>query len=363
MRLRFFFTVFLLVVGFFVGVFVVYRLMRPVTSQDSQFSWSGLFSSAASSVPFLNTVETSAGENVSVVAVMVDNHPDARAQQTGLSKASIVYEAIAEGGITRYLAIFPLDGDATAVGPVRSARPYFIDWASEYNGFYVHAGGSDTALNDLISNSSVYNIDGLAWEGVTFASKGISVPDVLHSTTDMLVNRLSAFVQPHNLFLDLVYLRILGDSLDRTLAPKFSHFLFSDAPVTGANGSSFSIDFSFPSYFVQYQYDAPDHVYHRFLAKEPAKDLAGPIQPKNVIVELTPAVQVDDYGRLSMDTRSGGKAWVFTDGTVREGVWQYDAIEQRTRFFEPDGVTEIALAPGQTWIEVINKEGSLVIGK
>lgn len=381
MRFRFFFSVFSLFIGFFIGAFLVYSVVHPVP-METPFSWQELFESDSSIGSFFNSVEAPAeisfltGEKVYsqpyfVATVMIDNHPDARPQQSGLSQASIVYEAIAEGGITRYLSIMPLSqDDNTSIGPVRSARPYFIDWASEYNGFYVHAGGSDTALNDLFLNAAVYNIDGLEWEEVSFTSKDLFVPAEWRSTTDFLFNRFATFAgltlfQPHNLFLDLVYLRFLGDSLDATMdrpfAPQFTHFLFSDVPLPADVQSvlSFSIDFSFPSYFVEYFYDATDGLYHRFLAQQEARDVQDFIRPKNVIVLLTTAQQVDDYGRLEMDTRSGGKAWVFTQGTLFEGVWSYDAVQQKTRFFHADGVTEIALSSGQTWIEVINREWSL----
>lgn len=386
MRFRFFFSVFSLFIGFFIGAFLVYSLVHPVPMETS-FSWEDIFESDSSLGSFFDSVEAPeeisflTGEKVFlqphfVATVMVDNHPDARPQQSGLSQASIVYEAIAEGGITRYLAIVPLvdilpsNDQGTTVGPVRSARPYFVDWASEYNGFYVHAGGSDTALNDLFSNAAVYNIDGLEWEEVSFTSKDLFLPAEWRSISDFLFNRFSTLAgltlfQPHNLFLDLVYLRFLGDSfagtMDRPFAPQSSHFLFSDTLLAHdvQSVSSFSIDFSFPSYFVEYFYDATDGLYHRFLGQKEAQDLQGFIRPKNVIVLLTTAQQVDDYGRLEMDTRSGGKAWVFTQGSLFEGVWSYDAVQQKTRFFHADGVTEIALSPGQTWIEVVNHESSL----
>lgn len=384
MRFRFFLSVCLLFAGFFIGVIFVYSFIHSTRLED-EFSWRSIFltaqkfsffSSGSIDIPHTPSFLTGlpvAAQPQFVAAVMIDNFPDARPQQIGLSEASIVYEAIAEGGITRYMAIVPVD-NLSMVGPVRSARPYFVDWASEYGGFYVHVGGSDTALNDLLSNSAVYNIDGLSWEEVTFASKEIPVPEVLRSTTDFLVNRLSTLggktlFQPHNLFLDLVYLGVLGDflqsSVDRSFAPTESHFLFAEDPVLPVDAivvDSFSIDFSFPSYLVDYVYDETTGLYNRLLAGEPAVDLLGSIQPKNVIVLLTPAVQVDDYGRLDMDTRSGGKAWVFTDGMMILGTWKYDAAFGRTRFFASDGM-EIALQAGQTWIEVINRQNSLVVGQ
>ncbi|MEK7548282.1 MAG: DUF3048 domain-containing protein, partial [Patescibacteria group bacterium] len=81
------------------------------------------------------------------VAVMIENSQDAR-PQTGLTDADIVYEAVTEGGITRYMAIYSQKYPTNA-GPVRSARSYFIDWLADYDAFYAHAGGSPTALSRI----------------------------------------------------------------------------------------------------------------------------------------------------------------------------------------------------------------------
>jgi hypothetical protein len=77
------------------------------------------------------------------IAVMIENHPEAR-PQSGLSKADVVYEVVAEGGITRFMGLFLCEEPPQFVGPVRSARTYYLDWLSEYNAFYAHVGGANT---------------------------------------------------------------------------------------------------------------------------------------------------------------------------------------------------------------------------
>ena len=94
------------------------------------------------------------------LAIIVENHPDAR-PQAGLTKASVVYEAIAEGGITRFLAVFGTN-QADKVGPVRSARTYFVNWAEGYNAFFGHVGGNMDAL-DKIKADKVYDLDEFAF--------------------------------------------------------------------------------------------------------------------------------------------------------------------------------------------------------
>ncbi|MDQ3238921.1 MAG: DUF3048 domain-containing protein, partial [bacterium] len=77
------------------------------------------------------------------VAVMIENHPESR-PQSGLNSADVVYEAVAEGGITRFMALFLCEPSPQIVGPVRSARTYFLDWLQEYNPLYAHVGGANT---------------------------------------------------------------------------------------------------------------------------------------------------------------------------------------------------------------------------
>ncbi len=90
----------------------------------------------------LNVVESNATRRP--LAVMVENHPDAR-PQVGLIHADWVFEAIVEGGITRFMAVFSSE-DADTIGPIRSARPFYVHWAAGLNALYVHAGGSQAAL-------------------------------------------------------------------------------------------------------------------------------------------------------------------------------------------------------------------------
>ncbi len=99
------------------------------------------------------------------VAVVIDNYaPDAR-PQAGLNRASVVFETLAEGGITRFMAIY-LEADAPIVGPVRSARIYFDSWADGLDVDYAHAGGNNDALAELPYMSSIINIDGLGYLGI-----------------------------------------------------------------------------------------------------------------------------------------------------------------------------------------------------
>src|SRR6188768_1982769 len=130
------------------------------------------------------------------IAVMIDDLSAAR-PQSGLSSASVVWQAPAEGGIPRYMALFQ-EGSPRAVGPVRSSRYYYIAWASEWRSVYVHVGGSPQALAFLHSakgrGSAVYDADGFRYEG-------------------RYLWRIHTRFAPHNVYSDASHLRSLAKAV------------------------------------------------------------------------------------------------------------------------------------------------------
>ncbi|MDD5040737.1 MAG: DUF3048 domain-containing protein, partial [Patescibacteria group bacterium] len=100
-------------------------------------------------------------------AVMIENLPSVRPQK-GLSQASVVYETLAEGGATRFMAVFDPSGIVPEIMPVRSARPYYIEWVSEYGALYAHAGGSPKALTVIKENADINNLEALSRDAVYF---------------------------------------------------------------------------------------------------------------------------------------------------------------------------------------------------
>ena len=96
------------------------------------------------------------------LAVMIENHIESR-PQSGLTSADVVYEAVAEGGITRFMALFYCNLSDVQVGPVRSARTYYLDWLGEYNNpLYAHVGGANTpGPADALSQIIKYKVNDL----------------------------------------------------------------------------------------------------------------------------------------------------------------------------------------------------------
>lgn len=270
------------------------------------------------------------------MAVIVENYSPIRGQQSGLSEASVIYETPAEGGITRLLAVF--DGaPAGLIGPVRSARPYFISWASEYRAAFVHVGGSAEALNNLASNFRILSID-----------------EFSDSPT---IWRDSQYLAPHNAYTSAEEVQKRMEESHYFHPLSRSRFLFKNPDAVSGDITVITIPFSIQNYEVKYEYDPATHRYLRFNGGKRHHDLS----PANVLIQFTDQQVLDDAGRLRIQTNGAGKAFVFRDGRIIEGVWQKDTSvntddqpdsSSYTRFFDKDG-KEIPLNRGQTFIEVI----------
>lgn len=269
------------------------------------------------------------------IAVVIENYTPIRDQQTGLEDAAIVYETPAEGGITRFLAIY--DGrPVESIGPVRSARPYFITWASELRAAFVHVGGSPDALTNLKNNFRLFNID--------------------EFSDYITIWRNNKYLAPHNAFTSI------GKITERLSKAKYhyplktSRFILKEDDTPG-DIQNITIDFSITPYGVKYVYDPTDNKYTRYNGGK----LHHEIKPKNILVQFVDKEVLDSEGRLRIQTHGTGNTLVFRDGKVIEGTWEKDSSinsedqaisESWTKFFDKEG-NEIELNRGQVWIEVV----------
>ncbi len=311
-------------------VFEVFRESMNPTAEEIKILPSPKKISPLTGLPISEESEPQA------VAVVIENHPASRLQMRGLNEAGIVFEALAEGGITRFLAIFDTS-ERKRVGPVRSARPYFIEWAEEFGGAFVHAGGSEDALAILVkSNLLDFDEDG------------------------EIVYRDFQYLKPHNLFVNLGAVRT---AFVEKSGSEFMENWFNfgeETPASAQTVKQFSIDFSLPSYFVDYIYDTEKGNYHRLLGGSEHTSNGDTIQPTNIVVQFTEYWPIDDEGRL--DLRTGGEdvAWYFSGGKMWKGVWK--KIGSRTRFFDNSGQA-VKLQPGQTFIEILDSTTRVKIPK
>lgn len=285
----------------------------------------------------LPVADTSAAEQP-VVGVMIENlYPDAR-PQSGLSAAGVVYEALAEGGITRFLGIFqePLP---PSFGPVRSLRPYYLDWGLEYNIPVAHAGGSQPALAE-IGPLGLKNIDALVYSGSYFF-------------------RTSDRVAPHNLYTNASLLSQLLTKLGFATSPTFKPLPRKpDAPPkTAAAHPTIKINFSSAAYAVQYNFDPASDSYGRIMGGTPHIDrnTGKQIFVKNVVVIFTPisyGTQPDGKEDVQYHLTGSGQGIVFMDGSATAITWSKASDAAPTVLADSAG-HPVSLNRGNTWYEVI----------
>lgn len=273
-----------------------------------------------------------------VFGTVIENSPEAR-PQSGLSQAGVVYEALAEGGITRFLAIFQ-DQQPANLGPVRSLRPYFIDWVQEYNNAPIaHAGGSTQAISE-VPQLGVKSMNGLNY-GSSFI-------------------RTSDRQAPHNLYTNTNLLLALMQRLHYTTAPGFTPWTRkADAPMATPSNPTITITYSYALFTARYQYDAAGDDYLRFLsgAAHIDRNSGKQIVVKNVVAIYVPTTY-DSAGHALMTTVGSGKAVVFRDGGAVVGTWNKASRSARIQFLDAAGKA-IPLNAGNTWIGVVPPTGTV----
>jgi hypothetical protein len=269
-------------------------------------------------------------------AVVIENHPDAR-PQSGYPKADIVYEALAEGGITRTLAIFQSQ-DSDEIGPVRSARLAFIDWLSEFQAIFVHVGGNIDAL-DEISAKKIPDINQFNFGNYFWRSTDRFAPHNVYTTT----NKLYDAAKKAGLATTINDLKWYGFKKD---ADK------KDRPVS----QNITINFSSSSFIASYAYDPQTNEYVRSIGGVVAKDKAtgAQVRPKNIIVQFetdTPTRSRDNKQIEKIGTIGKGSGFLFQDGKTTKITWEKTSRGGLTKLTDESG-NEVKLNPGQTWIEV-----------
>ncbi len=274
------------------------------------------------------------------ISIMLDNAYNIRPQY-GLAQADIIYEALAESNITRLLAIFDSRQNLEKIGPVRSARPYFMDFAQEYRGIYMHVGGSPQALSS-ISEYSFINIDQIGIGETYFwrDNKAKAPSNVLTSSANWLRAGEIKNVQ----------------KFDTDIAKKIIwNFIESTSSTTLPD---FNVNFSADIYKVSWQYNDKLDVYQRWQGNDKFMfDTGEQAFANNVIVQIVKSNLID-VERRQMDTKAGGEVFIFNKWGKQSGQWKYQ--EGRTRFFAPDG-SELKLVPGKTWVEVIDSVDKLEV--
>jgi hypothetical protein len=271
--------------------------------------------------------------------VMIDNHPDAY-PQSGLLEAAVVFEALAEYGITRLMAIYDPGAipQVAQIGPVRSTRLYFAQWALAFQPIYVHAGGSPQGLSFVTHEPALVDLDGLRAQAQPYFTRSVER------------------YPPHNLYTG-------GAALDEFAAVQHVAEL-----ATNDIGFPFKAEVPFESrpfnqnisyYFVDaseaidWHYDRFTNKYLRLYRSLPARDAVTrqQIWTKNLVVLEVPSQGIPDDidGRLELDVIGTGRGQLFVDGVDRAIEWRKESAAETLRFYT-EGGDEVALNGGPVWI-------------
>ncbi len=279
------------------------------------------------------------------VLVMIENSTDAR-PQSGMQSADVVYEAVVEGATTRFLTVFN-DTLPDYVGPVRSARVYYLNILREWDGLFVHYGGPGSGTGD----ASIYSS-----ENSGFIQQRL---DGISGSSNDYFFRISEKSSPHNAYTD-----VAKDATIYNYEPEQNiNFKFEEGVVYEGAQMVSRVDLSFMSSdetFVNYRYNG--ETFERYMGDEPFTDneTQSVITMSNVIVQHVDYSMFpnDSAGRRNIELTGSGIADFFIGGQHVAGTWERESLEDVTVFKAQDG-SEIILKPGNTWFAIHPDSGQI----
>lgn len=274
-----------------------------------------------------------------VTAVMIENSPDAR-PQSGIDQAGVVFEAVAEGGITRFLTLFQ-DSEPTYVGPVRSVRPYYVQWLMGFDAAVAHVGGSGEALQNIKD-----------W--------GTKDLDQFHNPGPY--HRISSRYAPHNMYTGIPALRQLEAQKGFGKANYNGFVRKKEAASKTPNATSVDFAISGALYNAHFDYDGASNSYKRSVGGKPhmVVDQAGvqkQLSPKTVVGLVMSKGNNGIYS--TYNTLGSGEAVIFQDGVATAATWHKSNRETNFTFTDPASGAELKLNPGQTWLTALGARNSI----
>ncbi len=282
-------------------------------------------------------VDEKTSKNIAVMAI-IENSKDAR-PQSGLADADIVYETMAEGGIPRFIALFQKNTPAK-IGPIRSARPYFINIAREYNLPFGHCGYSDEAKS-MIEKNKLMSLNEFFLTGFYWRDKERKAPHNLYTSAkrlrDSIVSR--------------------GYEINADVKLKFNkNFWASDN-----HSSSKSIDLKLNKYYST-GYIYKDGKYYKSMNGETSlnKEDNKPIAVSNIVIQATTIKLQADNQHLDIALVGEGTGYVFSNGKYTKMKWSKKDISSPTILKDENGL-DIPFSPGSTWWHIIDKNNTVEI--
>ncbi|WP_339173868.1 DUF3048 domain-containing protein [Solibacillus sp. FSL R5-0691] len=269
------------------------------------------------------------------ILATINNHPQAR-PQSGLAQADVVYEMLAEGDVTRFLALYQSELPES-IGPIRSARSYFVDIAKGLDAFYIAHGYSPEAKS-MLERRVVDNINGMHYDGTYF-------------------KRSSTRVAPHNSYISGENVKAgaekTGTSLLYQKKVSYPFYEAEDSVKIGTTANEVSMKYNNSGSFnSQYVYNAETNQYKRYSANVETIDYETneSIELANILFFEMPHRIVDSAGRREITITGGGNAYIAQAGTIREVKWKN--ADGLLVAVEEDG-SEVKLVQGKTWIHFV----------
>ncbi len=283
------------------------------------------------------------------IGIMINNLKQAM-PQSGIAQADIIYETLVEGGITRLFAIFK-DFDAGKIGPVRSARHSYLDFAFDHDAIFVHYGQSEYAKAFVDLNSPHLN--------------GMSYLDSIMFYQDHKRER------PHNTYTSLDGLLAGWDKQGyrKTCKEDFvSKLVFSEEAQdldTDCIAKKVVLDFSHVQKpWFEYDEETKDYARYQFGDKHIDGETGEQLLFKNIIIQLTSiwTIKGDPYGCQNMNLITSGTGYYISHGQAKKITWEKKSHYDPTRYYDEKG-NSLILNPGKTWIAVYpkNRESKIIM--
>ncbi len=313
---------------------------------------------------FFTAAERKIWETRRPLAVMIENHQEAR-PQSGLSSADVVYEAVAEGGITRFMAVFYCGiATGTNIAPVRSARSYFLPWVLEYDALYNHVGGAGNCNDDTVDDRAKalceidqYHIKDMDQFGISFPTcyrnyDRLDHPVATEHTMVCVTDKLYKIAAERG----WTNVDAKGISWNKNFAP----WKFKDDAAASDRGASFSASFVAwkgyeADYGVRWDYDKATNTYRRTSGGVGQVDFENkqPLTAKVIVIQFAKEIgPLDVHVHLFYTTTGSGDGLVLQDGKVTKVTWRKPDINSKTRYYDASG-REVSLDRGQIWIELL----------
>ncbi len=269
-----------------------------------------------------------------VFGIMVENSADAW-PLSGIDDAFLVIEAPVEGNIPRFIAFFSEDQDVKKIGPVRSARPYYLDWNAEFQGIYGHVGGSPEALGDIAKNGT-FDLNQFFQDEYYYRDERTRyAPHNVYTTTENLKKSIEEI-----------------DAKYSVSSPSYDPWLFTDGVSQTSVANTTHLAWG-NGYDVDWVYDPSTNAYHRTQG-------GNTYVANNVVIVATDIGTIvgDDKGRRTVRTIGEGPMTLLQNGVQVSGTWKKTSPTERLRFYDEQG-KEMVVNAGKTWIEVTDDLGKV----